>query len=295
MLTLLGWSALFSEGASASNPDIDGQRPVFAWPVYSDRSPSVLPIVSGGSWESTLPLAHLQDRRLSRPARSTNALGASTRFDIDLEAVRAVGVLALPKHNLSTSATVTWLGSLTSNFSSLVFNTQPIDAWPAGTTPEDMAGINAAIVTVLPEDKSVRYLRCTISDVNNAAGYVELGRVIVAGAWRPSAFMTVGAKLGLESASERIVSDGGAALYLTKPMRRYWDFSLSLIEEAETFAQAWHMMRQLGSVGQLFFVYAPSEAFLHERSFLCVMRDLSPVEFPFAHFRSVAFRLVEEL
>jgi len=28
---------------------------------------------------------------------------------------------------------------------------------------------------------------------------------------------------------------------------------------------------------------------------LCVMRDLSPVEFPFAHFRSVAFRLVEEL
>jgi hypothetical protein len=107
--------------------------------------------------------------------------------------------------------------------------------------------------------------------------------------------MAVNAKLGLESSTERVLSDGGAAMYRPKPVRRIWDFTVPMLEEIESFATVWRMIRQLGAHGQLFFVFDKADPFMHERAFLCVMRELSAIEYPYADAQAAPFRLIEEL
>lgn len=266
----------------------------FAWPLYSDRSVTYTPTFSGGSWQATLPLANLADRHLARTARSANALTASTTFDVDLKTARNVGLLALPKHNLSASGSVRWRASATADFAVLLYDSGALTAWPSGASAEDLDGLNASHVHIPATAVSARYWRCLITDTGNPAGFVELSRLVIAGLWKPEG-INVGARIGMESATDRIETDGGAALYRAKPIRRYWDFTLSLLEETEAFAVAWKMQRQLGQHGQLFFVFDIADPYMHERSFLCVLRELSPVEYPFAAYQSVAFRLLEEL
>lgn len=270
--------------------------PVFGWPVYSDSNVAYPPTISGGSWQTTLPLTNLFDRRLAKVARSTNTLATSTTFDVDLGSARAVGLLALPKHTLTSGATVQWRASSVAGvFTSPIYDSGALAAWPAGATVEDLDGLNVSHVHVPTTAQTARYWRCSIVNTANPAGYVDLARVIIAGAWRPSMGMSLGAKLALESETERIVSDGGAAFYRQKPARRSWDFTVSMLATTDSMANAFKMSRQLGSYGQFFFVFDTADTYIHERAFLCVMRELSAIEYPFAEYQSVAFRLVEEL
>ncbi len=274
----------------------ENPEPVFGWPIWSDGTQRITPVFSGGSWLPTLPLTNLQDRRLSRLARSTNAELASTKFDVDLQVRRNVGLLALAKHNLSTSAMVRWRGSnIVGDFSSPVYDSGWVNGWPIFASEADMDGINVNHVQIPDTVQNAQFWRCEIDDTSNPAGYVDIGRAIVAGRWEPSTGIAIGAKLGLESATERIESDGGAALYREKPIRRAWDFTVPTIEEIEAFGTVQRMLRQLGASGQLFFVFDKRDPFMHERAFLAVMRELSAIEYPYADAQSVPIRLLEEL
>lgn len=74
-------------------------RALFGFPNRADDG-----TLSGGSWETSLPLANLQTRYLSQVARSTDDAKASTQFENDLGAnypIRALGVFG---HNLSLAA-----------------------------------------------------------------------------------------------------------------------------------------------------------------------------------------------
>ena len=63
-------------------------------------------VLSGGSWQPSLPLANLQQPTLAYVARSVDALATSTRIDIDLgNATTVVRLLGVMRHNLSTAAT----------------------------------------------------------------------------------------------------------------------------------------------------------------------------------------------
>lgn len=84
---------------------------LIGFPIYSDAGTLYTPTFSGGSWNSSLPLTNLQDRRLAKVARSTDATVASTLFEIDLKAARRIGCIALPKHTLSQAATVRFRGA----------------------------------------------------------------------------------------------------------------------------------------------------------------------------------------
>ncbi|WP_353267025.1 hypothetical protein [Gemmatimonas sp.] len=299
MLSLLRL-LLFADGDVVAPPPIvlpdTDPIPVFGWPIYSDRSVSYVPTVSGGSWRETLPLTALLDRKLSRVSRSTNATLASTKFVVDLKVSRAVGVLALPKHTLSPSARVRWRAAATEGgLASPLYDSGWLAVWPPYATREDVAGLNVAHVHLPATPVTARYWQCEIDDTANANGYVDLARLVVAGAWTPSTGIALGAKYTMESATERIVSDGGAALYQSKPIRRVWEFEVPMLEEPETFATVWRMIRSLGVSGQLFFVFDRADPYMHERAFLCVMRELSSIDAPMATYHTVPFRLMEEL
>lgn len=178
-----------------------------------------------------------------------------------------------------------------------VYDSGWLDAWPSGVTAEDADGINVPFVHLPSSPQSARYWSIQIDDYSNADGYVDLGRLIVAGAFTPTINLNVGAKLGLESAARREESDGGAALYEPKPVRRSVAFVLDHMQQSEAFGNAWKLQRRLGKTGQLFFVFDEDDTtYMHERSFLGVLRELTALEYPYTDGRNrSAFAIVEEL
>lgn len=109
---------------------------VFGAPVYSDVGVLYTPTLSGGSWAAGLPLTNLQDRRLHYVARSSTDAVADTLFTVDLGVNRAVRVLAIPTHNLSSVGTVRARGFTdTPILDALDFST----GWTATGTPTRVA------------------------------------------------------------------------------------------------------------------------------------------------------------
>ena len=60
--------------------------------------------LSGGQWESALPLDNLKNGRLGKVARSSTQGPSATQFRFDLAANCTLRALALVNHNLSTGA-----------------------------------------------------------------------------------------------------------------------------------------------------------------------------------------------
>jgi len=271
---------------------------IFGFPIYSDVGVTYTPTLSGGSWSASLPLTNLQDRRLSKVARSTNALAASTTFDVDLGVARAVRVVSLPKHTISSAGTIRVRGSNTAGvFTSPGYDSGTVTVWPAGITAETSEGMNLGFVAIVPVAAvAMRYWRIEITDTTNPAGYVDIGRLVIAAGWQPTINLAYGARIGVETDTTREVTDGGAAIYNEKPKRRTAVFTIENLPELEAMTSPFDMMRIVGTSRQLMFVFDPADTTLmHRRSFLAVMRELSPIEFPYYGVGNVPFSLTEEL
>lgn len=92
---------------------------VFAFPNFADAD-YYAPVLSGGDWEAALPLANLQDRLLSLVARSADAERASTRFHLDMKAIRDVRLFSVHNYNLGRSARVRFRAAQQAAFSGVV-------------------------------------------------------------------------------------------------------------------------------------------------------------------------------
>ena len=72
--------------------------------MYPNRADSGT--YSNGSWVTTLPANNLKDQDITKVARSTNCLLASTMFDVDLGASKPLRAFRLDNHNFSAGARV---------------------------------------------------------------------------------------------------------------------------------------------------------------------------------------------
>jgi hypothetical protein len=223
-------------------------------------------------------------------------LAASTQFDTDLGVARAVGCLALPKHTMTASATVRWRGYSGAGHTTLVYDSGTLSMSWSAETAESLAGLNYAHVHVPAAAQTARYWFTEITDTGNPAGYVDVARLVIAGAYQPAINMSYGAALGIEDDSTRLLSDGGAAIPNAKSKRRTFAGVLDNIAEAEALGSFWRMQKNLGTTGQLFFVFDPADTtYKHERAFLAVLRAPSALENPWLSRHRAAFSLVEEL
>jgi hypothetical protein len=179
----------------------------------------------------------------------------------------------------------------------LVYDSGMVRVHPAGSTAETRAGLNATFVTTVPENTSGRYWRVNINDDNNPAGYVDIGRLIIAGGYQPTFNFSVGATVTTESETTRTVTDGGAAIYDTRPLRRIARFAIDNLEANEAWLSAWRVMKRLGASNQCFLVLDPDAdaETMAETAFLCVPRELSVLEYTAPMFRSLGFAFTEEL
>lgn len=264
--------------------------------ILSDNGELYTPSFSGGSWEASLPLTNLKDRRVSLVARSTNDDAASTQFDVDLGAARDVGIVALVGHNISAGATWRVTGG-TSSGGSQVYDSGALNMTFSSITAEDRAGFNPSIVLVPSSVQTARYWRVAITDTSNVDGYVQIGRALICERYVPTINMSLGVHLGFDDPTIRTRTDASSFVFDAKPVCRTARFVLDHAPVAEGQGTQWIMKRRLGTSGQTFFVFDVADTtYMHERAFLCTMRQLSPIDFPFADGRiASAYELVEEI
>jgi len=146
--------------------------------------------LSGGSWIAGAPLTNLQDKRITRVARSTDATAASTRVDIDLGSAKACQGFALINHNCSAGATWRVTGG-TSAGASDVFDSGSLavvqmsigadilewsdSGWWEGMGDEWLRNMHP-IIYVHSASVTARYWRFAVTDTANTDGYVQFGR-----------------------------------------------------------------------------------------------------------------------
>lgn len=252
----------------------------------------------GGSWQSSLPLANLQDRRLGQLARSASASAGDSWFDVDFGSTRLFRIVALVNHNLSVTAQYRIRLSTDPNFASNTANSGWTEVWPSvypfGSlpwgSPSWWAGKYAAdqidrytgtIVFVLSGLTAARYLRVEVNDGGNLDGYVQFGRLFAADGWQPTRNLTYGASLAWEDRSQVQEALSGAEYFDIRPPARIARFGLDAMTESEAMSQVFEIQRAMGIAGEVLFVWNPDDA-THalRRRFLGRLRVLSPIENP---------------
>lgn len=275
--------------------------------------------LSGGAWQ--VPLTNLQDRRLSRIARSTTAAKADTQFTLDLGDAKLFSVVAVVRHNLSTTAI--WRLRVASDpaFSSPVYDsrldlpsgaspTLPF-AWPtiypvgmleweddnfwSGTvSEEERREYPSILMIVLPRLTAGRYIRINIEDESNPDGYVELGRMFVARAWRPQYNASAGATTGWESDTTVQRAMSSTPYFDRKAGRRVTRFELSALSTDEAMTRVFELQRRAGLDGEILLVWNQDDLLNRlRRSYLGRLRQLSPIAQAFINLHSTAFEIEE--
>ena len=284
---------------------------MFGYPNWLDATATVL---SGGSWEAALPLANLQDERLAKVARSTDADLASTIVNVDFSDQKYLYVIALPKHNLTIDALIRVRLSNNSDMSSPTYDTGWLEAYPR-IYPSDMPlwddpgtwdgylaqddydrGYTFGWPHILTDPTNGRYLRLEINDTANPDGYVDLGRLVTASGYIPIINFEVGAQLGWQTSSTSVESDGGATYHDERSRRRVFNCVLANQSEDEAMVHLFEIMRLKGTSLQFYFVYDIDDTIhLARRSFICTMKELSRMVIAYASWMDQPVSLVEEL
>lgn len=269
----------------------------FGFPILSDDSAGVTPTFSGGSWRAALPLTNLKDRRLAAVARSTDATTASTTFTVDCGSDVAARVFALCGHNLSAAATVRV--TAVNAAAVTVYDSGVLSVTPAGLTAAMAAVLDVPWYVVAPTVQTARHFTFAITDTGNAAGYVEVGRAIVASGFQPSVNASYGLAWGQENPTTRTRSIGGAAVYDRQRGARTVAGVLAMMPESEAFGDWFDLKARAGLDGQLFFVYDPdvlaTSATGYKRAMLAVFAQVDPIAHPYFGRYETAFALVEDL
>lgn len=269
--------------------------------------------ISGGSWLAARPLSKLKNRQIGDVARSTNLALASTKFDINLNAQRNVRVVDLRNHNFSLSAKYRITASNAADFAALKYDSGWSDAWPvvypSGSleweddnwwsgkyTDEQRVGYVAAVTHLLPSNVLAQYWRVEIDDAVNPDGYVQLGRVFIGPVWQPTHNMSYGASIGWETTTEVQEAWSGSEYFDAKTPFRVARFAIDWMDEDEGMSSSFELTRQAGVDKEVMWIHDPTDT-VHalRRRFLGRLRQLSPIEFPYANVTKNAFEIKELL
>lgn len=228
--------------------------------------------LSGGSWNASLPLNNVKSIVYQKVARTSNLALANTQFAIDFGKARPVGVLALLAHSISESGRFRVNGNDTASFTSPAYNSGWIDCFPSGTLPpdvlnweddnfwfgrlsqDDLANLQSPIVHVLSSEQNLRYWRVEIDDGFNADGYIDIGRVVFARAWRPGLNYSYGADTSYFDNSPSVTTLSGTEYFDERPRGRAFQFTLDALTDTETYNYALEMQRIAGVVNEVLII-----------------------------------------
>ncbi|WP_232629168.1 hypothetical protein [Methylobacterium sp. Leaf118] len=226
-----------------------------------------------GDWVPSLPLANLKTQQPKQVARSTSLDASATRFAIDLGSQWLVPSFALINSNLTRSSKVRIRVSNNADgydpiLDVTVPGVPPNIAWgslPWGQFPwngyRDDA-LPAGQVTFFQASKSVfgRYVLVNITDPNNPAGYVQIGRFMGAAAFVPRYNMAYGAALKWIDETRVSKSVGGQKWFDVRPNFRSFRASFNFATQGEALGAVYDMQQRVGLSGNLLVIYDPEDS-----------------------------------
>lgn len=231
-----------------------------------------LATLAGGSWSASLPLSNLKNPVIQKVARSSNATLASTQFTIDMGVARPIGVMALLAHSISPIGKVRFRGYEVAGFSTVVYDSGWIDAWPPDMVPmaqrnweednfwtgqvslDSLVGLQSPFIHILSSEQYLRYWKVEIDDTANVDGFVEIGRVIIARGWRPGVNYTYGAEVSYFDPSPSVTTLSGTMYFDERPRGRVFRFGLDAMSSTEAYGYALEMQRLAGVIGEVLLV-----------------------------------------
>lgn len=212
---------------------------------------------------ATLPATNLQDQQIVKIWRNSQT---SAQIDVDFGQQRIIDFMALIRHNISQTGTIRWRLSTVSNFSTTVYDSGAIDAWPVveefGTlpwgvfvwggrlNPEIAAEYTISSFDVLTTAVQARYLRIDISDASNADGYLQAGRLIAGPSYRPSVNYANGVQFEFVDESRVTKSRGGQTFVDEVERYRVMRFELINLPENEIFGNVFNSIDRLRGISK---------------------------------------------
>jgi hypothetical protein len=254
--------------------------------------------LSGGSWQSSLPLSNLTQQLLSKVARSTNALASSTLIQVNLGSAKAIRCFALLNHNISFAGTVRIRGYSDSSYSSMVTgaDTGAVNVWPQSNfTTDDASKYPNSWIGLFSSSKTAQYWKIEITDTSNPNGYVQLGRLWLGDAnFEPSVGLNYGSSLGYVPRDLIEESLGGVKWSEKRIPRRSMHATFDALTDEDKY-QALILSKTLTTTDEMLFISdaaALPKAMLLE-SFLATAESLSPLTYPYYGAHQWPIQLLE--
>lgn len=233
---------------------------------------------------ATLPAQNLLDMQPGKVWRPTSATAS---IEVDLGAPRRIDHLALLAHTGGPGAggRVRLASTRPGLVAAPLYDSGPMPlrsdlhgitvVW---TDPDDDPARTGLarnhFLHWTPEPVDARWVRFDLSD----AAPVDVGRLWVARAWRPSRNIDYGWSLGFTDPSPRQRSIGGQLYPVRRTRSRVLTFRLPWLGEAEAFAEAFDLDNREGASRPVLVVPRPAEASLLQRQTIYgLMTDISPV------------------
>lgn len=275
---------------------------LIGWP---NRAPGA--VLSGGSWTT---LGNLNNSDYWRVARSTDANVGSTIISIDLGAIYPLRAIAFAAHNLSQSSS--WrvkLGSTDNNNNIYDSGNQAVWAmsfgadyqwedqfwWEGYTASDDYGNSPHLACWPLPNWYSARYARIEITDTDNPAGYVQIGKLFIGGGVQPAIGVGYdGMSESWTDASDLVTSASGDESFVPRRRLRQAQVRFGHITADAEFQAMYEMQRRQGLSGEVLFLPEPNNiAECQRRGFIGRLSELSAIEYPYYQRRGLALRIKE--
>lgn len=252
--------------------------------------------LSGGSWVTTLPLSNLQQTLMAKVARSTNVVNASTLIRIDLLATNVnIRLMALIRHNFSSSATYQIYAGTTPGGSNVYNSGIPLPVWPPVFLPGDLefefdswwlgyvidsniANYPASLWHDAGQNYQARYWSIQINDTTNAAGYVQMSRLWMGQLWIPPHSYEYGATTIWEARDVEAQSLGGVLYYDPRPSARVFSFSLGALTHQEAFGVIFEIQRVVKNSQQIVVIPDMDDQYFFKRNLLGRLRKMDPIK-----------------
>lgn len=234
----------------------------------------------GGEW--SMPLANLQlaDDLYDMHARSAGLALEQTRIQVDFAAPRYAHCLALVGHNLSLAARVRLRCYADNERTSVVHDSGWTRVWPRlysyasmhwldghflTGTPGPLPGYEPNWLTLFDRTVYGRAWDIDLDDQDNAVGWLDVHRLVIAPGWQPRSNVVTPAPVGWVDHGKTSRTDGAWFARDGRRTRRA-RLQFSCLSEAEAWQQAHDMMGELGTTTGLLFSLTPGDPVNWQRS-----------------------------
>lgn len=252
---------------------------------YNDQSLASTFAAGFGSWQAATPLTNLQDPRLSRVARSTDATNASSKFRFSFATAITTDALFLVGTNMQASSQWRVITYTNNTFATPVFDSGVQSFWPAGISSPDLRVIRdpdlkgMPLFAMLGQNVTANAWEVQLLDATNPAGYIQAAKLFLGQPIVTTFNFANGATFSRDANTQVIRSLGGTPYFNRHKNIRSWRLTFT----AEDYAVGWEQIDALNEMSgldrPLFVVPFPDDVdHMNAHSFLCNLSKISDLQ-----------------